>query len=316
MTVIPIALNTFRETLRQPIYFLLLLTALVMIGFFPTLTLFVFREQVKLVVDSALATMMLFGWGMAVLCANNTVSREIANGTVLMVLSKPVNRQAFLAAKILGILAALALFAGLAGLGTLVAVRVARDQFALDNTAIALYFGALALGCAAGGLNNYFTRRSFPMAATVGLLVLVPLATLVVAAIPPQAGVERLRWGLAPALALIGFSTLALGALATALSTRLDMVPNLVVCGCIFLLGLVSDYLFGRFAGSNPFAFLAYNLVPNWQLFWMADALAADRAIPWSYVGWGALYTTLCLLLFTILAAVLFREREVGCQNQ
>lgn len=315
LSFLHIARNTFRETLRQPIYFLLLISALCLIGFFPLLTMFVFREQVKLVVDSALAATLVFGWGMAVLCANHTISREIHNGTVLMVLAKPVDRHVFLAAKIAGVTLALSVFVLLAGLGTLVAVRVAKDQFFLDNTALGLYFGALLAGCLCGGGVNYFSRGSFSMTSVLALLVLLPLTTAVVALIPPEPGVERLRWTLMPALVLIWFAVLALGTLAAALSTRLDMVPNLVICGCIFLVGLVSDYLFGRAAGGSLLAFAAYNTIPNWQLFWMADALAADRVIPWVYVGWGALYTGFQLFLFLLLAAFLFRGREVGRQD-
>jgi len=51
-----IAKNTFRESVREPIYLLVLLSALCLIGIYPIFTLFVFREQVKLVVDSAMAT--------------------------------------------------------------------------------------------------------------------------------------------------------------------------------------------------------------------------------------------------------------------
>ena len=316
MTIfLQIARNSMRETLRQPVCLLVLLSALVLIGLMPLLTLFVFREQIKLVVDSALATTLAFGWALAVLSANSTISREIRNGTVLMVLAKPVNRHVFLAAKAAGVLAALTIFSVLSGTAMLIAVRVAKDQFFTDNTALGLYFGALLAGLAYGGLVNYLTRGSFCMAAVLALLVLIPAAAGVVAMIPPDEGVERLRVSLVPAIILVWFAVMAMGALAAALSTRLDMMPNLVVCGCIFLLGLVSDHLFGRAAAGNTVAWIVYSLIPNWQLFWTADALAAGRNVPWSYVAAGALYTLQLLLLFLLLAIVLFRGREVGRQD-
>jgi len=37
-----------------------------------------------------------------------------------------------------------------------------------------------------------------------------------------------------------------LAALALACSTRLDMIPTLAICSAFFLLGIMSDYLFGR----------------------------------------------------------------------
>lgn len=310
-----IAWNTCRETLRQPIYFLVSLSALVLIGVYPLFTLFVFREQVKLVVDSAMATMMLFGWILAVLSATHSISREIHNGTVLLVLSKPVNRNMFIAAKICGILAALSLFAGLASIASLTAVRVAKDQFNLDNTALAIYFSALGLSCLAGGVANFMRRVSFPMTAVLAMCVLLPLSLVPIYNLPIEEGTMRLHWPLVPALILVGYSILAMGTLATALSTRLDMVPNLIVCGVVFVVGLVSDHFLGRFAAGNWAIFVIYNVIPNWQLFWMADALAAKKSIPWSYVAWAGVYIVFFVALFFTMAALFFRNREVGQQD-
>ena len=114
-----IAKNTFRESLREPIFLLILLSALVLIGLYPILTLFVFFAQEKLVVDSSIATMMVFGWGLAIMLASNSLSREIDNGMALLLLSRPVQPPVFIIAKILGGMAALPGFRLLAGDGLL-----------------------------------------------------------------------------------------------------------------------------------------------------------------------------------------------------
>ena len=54
-----------------------------------------------------------------------------------------------------------------------------------------------------------------------------------------------------------------------------------------------------------------YGLIPNLQQFWLADALAGDGTIPWSYVAAAALYA-LCLLVFLLAAGMLvFGRMEV-----
>ena len=60
------------------------------------MTMFVFNGQAKMVVDSAMAATLVFGLVAAVVCAAHTVTREIRNGTVLLLLSKPVPRWASL----------------------------------------------------------------------------------------------------------------------------------------------------------------------------------------------------------------------------
>ncbi len=56
----------------------------------------------------------------------------------------------------------------------------------------------------------------------------------------------QVDWRLMPAAILILFALWILAALALACSTRLDMIPTLAICSAFFLLGIMSDYLFGR----------------------------------------------------------------------
>ena len=147
-----ISINTFKESVREPIYFLMLLAGLILIGSYPSAALFVFSEQLKLVVDSSMATGLIFGLIVAVLCASHTVAREMRNGTVLLLLSKPVYRWTFILGKITGIGAAVTLFTLLCNLATITSVFIATDQFRFDMTIFFSYYGALTALCAAAEL--------------------------------------------------------------------------------------------------------------------------------------------------------------------
>ena len=241
-----IAKNTFRESLREPIFLLILLSALVLIGLYPIFTIFVFFAQEKLVVDSSIATMMVFGWGLAIMISSYAISREIDNGMALLLLSKPVQRPVFIIAKILGILAALTVFCIITGTATLIALRVATDQFWIDNFMFYGFFVTVILALAVAGAYNYVTRSSFCSAAVIALMVAMILFALIGQFKPAQGRHIGLAFRVIPALILVVFSSWSMGTLATALSTRFRLVPNLLLCGAIFLLGLMSDYLIGR----------------------------------------------------------------------
>ena len=241
-----IAKNTFRESLREPIFLLVLLSALVLIGLYPILTLFVFFAQEKLVVDSSIATMMVFGWGLAIMIASNSLSREIDNGMALLLLYKPVQRPVFIIAKIVGVMAALTVFCLITGTATLLALRAATDQFWIDNFMFYGYFVVLLLALAAAGGYNYVTRSSFCSAAVISLMVALPLFAVVGHFKTSDGSHVGLAFRVIPALLLVLFSSWSMGTLATALSTRFRLVPNLLLCGALFLLGLMSDYLIGR----------------------------------------------------------------------
>jgi len=121
-------------------------------------------------------------------------------------------------------------------------------------------------------------------------------------------------WRLLPAGVLILFALWILAALAIACSTRLDIIPTLAICSAFFLLGLMSDYFFGRRAEAGSWwASTLYTLVPNWQLFWLADALETGKdTFHWDYVGKAFVYVIGYAGAALAVGTALFEERELS----
>ena len=307
-----VARNTFRECLREPIFFILLLSAISLIGFFPTLTGFVFREQIKLVTDSSMATTLLFGLIAAVLCASNTISREINNGTVLLLLSKPVSRWSFILSKMAGILVAMTVFVFICNASTIISLRVANDQFQLDYLAFFTFFGMLILCCIWGAFRNFFSQKSFSASAILSMLLVIPVFILVLQLIPLDGQLQPFPYDVMPALILLFFAVWAMSAITVTLSARLDMVANLCISSILFFAGLISDYFLSGSEGTFSFSALLYAVIPNWQFFWMADALANNTHIPWTYVAWAAIYIVLYMTICSVIALTLFNDKEVA----
>ena len=112
---------------------------------------------------------------------------------------------------------------------------------------------------------------------------------------------------------LILFALWILAALALACSTRLEMMSTLAICSGFFLLGLMSDYLFGvRAEKGSWWAWVPYALLPNWQQLWMADALEPGRGLPWRYVGAAFGYVVAYVGAALAFALFLFEERELS----
>ncbi|MDA1275034.1 MAG: hypothetical protein O2960_13450 [Verrucomicrobia bacterium] len=66
-------------------------------------------------------------------------------------------------------------------------------------------------------------------------------------------------------------------------------------------------------AGLGPvwWATVLYTVLPNWQLFWLADALENGKRIPWPYVGQAFGYALGYLGATLAVALVLFQDREL-----
>jgi ABC-type transport system involved in multi-copper enzyme maturation permease subunit len=98
-----IALNTFRETLRDKILYnlvffgLLLIVSSILLG---TLTM---GERAKIIQDLGLASINLFGVLIAIFVGIGLVSKEIEKRTIYSIIAKPIPRYQFLLGKYAGL---------------------------------------------------------------------------------------------------------------------------------------------------------------------------------------------------------------------
>jgi len=316
---IKIATNAFMELVRQPVFLLLMTCSMSFSVFLAVVPYFGFGEDQAMVKTTVLAVMLLSGLFGAVLNASASVANEIRSGTALAVLSKPVGRAQFLLAKYVGLAGALVVLSYGNLLSVLLASRMAYDAYgSADLQATWTFFGFLLLGYAAAGLSNYFLNRPFVADAVWSVLLCCTIAFVIIAffvhkeatSFTPESKVD---WRLAPAAVLILFALLVLAGLAIACSTRMDMIPTLAICSSVFLLGLMSDYLFGRAAEKGSiWASICYTVVPNWQLLWLADALENKKTIPWSYVAKAFGYVVCYLGASLSAALILFEDRELN----
>ncbi len=307
------------ELVRQPIFLLLMSSSALFIVFLAAVPYFGFGDDPKLVKDSTLAVMLLAGLFGAVLSAAASVAHEIRSGTALAVLSKPVGRAHFLLAKFAGVAAALTLVTYVNLVSALLASRMAYDAYSsTDVQALGIFFGAIVLAYAAAGFSNYFLHRQFVADAVLGVVLLTTVAFIVIINFTSHQQsmneLSKVDWRLAPAAVLILFALWILAGLAVACSTRLDMIPTLAICSSLFLLGLMSDYLFGIKAEAGSWwASALYTLLPNWQLFWMADTLETGKAgVPLSYLGQALAYAVGYLGATLAVALALFEDRELS----
>ncbi|MCE9614714.1 MAG: ABC transporter permease [Lentisphaerae bacterium] len=310
------------EALRQPIVLLLFCGCVVLTALTPLLLLHAFGEYGKLARESGLACHFIFGLLVAVQAASSALAREVRTGTAAAVLSKPVGRTTFFLAKFAGVACVVMAFSIGAVLATLLSERVAEKwtitpQLAgnlIDWRTGTWLLVAPVLALAAAGILNYLRRAPFGSAAF--LLVLAGLLVVfLVSAAYDRTGVRaefdfRVDWRILPAGVLITAALLPLSALAASLSTRLATAPTLLLCGLVFVLGLLWEFWFGP-APATPARAWLYSLVPNWQHFWVSDALTGGGTIPWPYVARAVAYAATYTGAVLALGALAFEHTDV-----
>jgi hypothetical protein len=253
-----IAKNTFIETLRQPVYTIIIIAALFLFFISPSLTMYTMSDDNKFLREVGLSTLFLASLFIAIFSASGAVGEEMEDETITTVLSKPVQRPIFIVAKFLGVSAAVALAHYICTIALLMAIRHGVLETASDThdwTVVGTAAVIAVLTLLLTAFFNYAYDWKFSSTAVVLAGIFGTLGIVFLCFIdrnwqfnPPGNGINTLDvYG----SILLLLAAIIIVALAVAFSARFNIVVTLSACVGIFLLGLISDYVFGRFAESG-----------------------------------------------------------------
>ncbi len=265
-TVYAIARNTFTESVRQPVYFIVVALA----GVFQVFSTWSAGFSMgmteagevsgddKLLLDLNLATVFVCGMLLAAFLATAVISREIEQKTILTVVSKPVSRPAVVFGKYLGVTAAILIAVVTMLIFVQLSIRHGVQQTTADklDQPVLVFAGlAVAISLGVGVWCNFFYGWVFSQTATLLLCPALIVAWIAVLGLSKEWHFQNLGATFKPQIAMasvaILLSQLVMAAVATAASARLGQVMTIVVCCGIFLAGLLSNHFLGRRAVIN-----------------------------------------------------------------
>ncbi|NOU08968.1 MAG: ABC transporter permease subunit [Nitrospira sp.] len=139
MRILSIAINTFRENLREKLLYNLLFFALLMIGSSILLSRITLGDYHRLILDLGLASINLFGVLIAIFVGIGLVSKEVDRKTIYTIVSKPIPRYEFLLGKYCGLVITLLANTVVMVVGLLIVLQV------MDVPITSLVFKSLAL---------------------------------------------------------------------------------------------------------------------------------------------------------------------------
>lgn len=113
--ILAVAGGTFRETVRDRLFYLVGAFGVVLVGATMVLSPLTVGAQAKIVADVGLAGMSLLGLLVVLLVGASLVRKEMEQRTITTVLTKPVGRGEYLLGKYLGLSLTLACMIGLMG---------------------------------------------------------------------------------------------------------------------------------------------------------------------------------------------------------
>jgi len=168
-----IALNTFREAIRDKILYALLFFALLMIGASVLVAELAVGEYEKILRDLGLAAINIFGVAIAVFVGIGLVYKEIERKTIYTIASKPIARWQFVSGKYLGLSGTLALEVAIMGIGFALMLKFTGSSGAIDAIpAIWLTWIELLVVTAVAIVFSCFSTPTLSALFTVGLVII------------------------------------------------------------------------------------------------------------------------------------------------
>lgn len=277
-----IAYNTFTELVRQKVFYILLIFALVAIGVSVLLAEFKPEEQFQMIKDVCLGAMAIFTSLLAILATANFLPKDSEDRTIYTLLSKPVPRFAYLLGKLAGIVILLFLFILLMSV-VFCAVLWLKEQSALSHARADLTGEDLALQI------KSVTDATFNFNLIPGILVIFVKAVLLAAM-------------------TLFISTFATSSLFTVMiSAAMYFIGHLQATALEYLLpGGMDTSIWTRLLAG-----IIAVLFPDLQAFNLADDVIAGAAIPMGVflktVGLGGIYVA----IYFALSAFVFSNREL-----
>ena len=319
--------TTFLQTIRQPIYGVLILVTFALLAMNLPLSGWTAssdggRSDQKMMESIGLSTLMVTGLLIAAFSAASALGREIEDKTALTVVAKPVTRATFVMGKFIGVTAAVILAYYLCSLVFLMTVRhrvmpTVRNPY--DWPVIVLGLSALGLAVLVALAGNLMYDWTFTSASIWALTVLLSVSMTVIAFVGK--GWRIVSFGhdipgqLLVAMVLMLMAVVVFAAIAVAASTRLGQVMTLLVCFGIFFLGSMYRTLFGPDTRDIFIARVLGAVLPNLTAFYMLDAMTLDKAVPATYfltaLGYCVLYSAAVLAL----GIAMFQTRPLETQG-
>jgi ABC-type transport system involved in multi-copper enzyme maturation permease subunit len=270
--VMAVAGVTMKETLYQPLFYIVLSLMLGIIFFQLFLPQNTFGDDVKPFKEYNLTVLTIAPIFLAIWTASHSIADEIEGKTALTLLSKPVSRVEFILGKYLGVMFPIVLLFCIAG---------------------AFFLGAIPFKVV------YDARES--------------------ANLPPDWKICFYEMRLVlPGMALKFMECMTLAAITVAISTRLSMLPNLLISFTIYALGhvlplLVASSIEGiaRVVVEFMARFFAA-VLPVLDNYTIDAAITSGIEVPWSYLGVTLVYTIMYCAFALLGSLLLFEDRDLS----
>jgi len=275
-----IGLNTFTESMRQKVFNILLIFALVAISSASFFTEFTFSEQLKFMKDFCLGAVSVFGTLIAIVGTAQLLPNELENRTIYTILAKPVRRLEFILGKYIGM-------------------------------ALLLFISVLMMSLMLGAVLKIKEARMVMVAQQGVDQASTPDAREAAEGDLAQIRADTADLDIIKGIILIFIKLSLLAAITLLISTiSTSMIFNVAVAFMVFFAGHLRSAATEAWAHHKIWlALLA--ILPDLGAFNVADDINLGNLIPWQHVGLVAADGLGRIVIILIATHLIFAKREI-----
>jgi len=306
LKVYAIAMNTFREAVRDRVLYGIVLASIGVLLFSLVLGQLALNEEQRVVYDIGMASISLFSVVLAVFLGSSLLYKEIERKTLYVILPKPIKRSEFLLGKFVGIVLTGGVFVAIAGsVLLLVGVSQAEGMSLWVGLAWVVLAASIGLGYALGLDRSRFVAiwSVVALASTAWLYALADLEVLVAIT---QLGLYVLEIMLLASIALV-FSSFSTPFLTGLMTSGVWLVGRTVDSMAMMRVEVIGE-------PTKALLDLVARVVPNFNLFVPGRSTLLEHSEAYggllSYVGATFGYSVLYASLMLLCSTAIFRRRD------
>lgn len=299
--------NAFKVSASDPFYLVINLAVLLLMVLAASMPSLGPDEHLRLVRDQTHSILFICAALAGVFGLIRVVTDDLRRGAGSILMSRPLSSYVLVAGKLLGVITCVGLLFITCSAGYIWVSEITYNSQQINDLSLTFYLVAIALALITGGARQYLFSSNFILSSSLFLSLLMILGVGLRIVLANKAQFD-----------FVGLQSLALLFLAVAAFCSTVLVFAVVADSAIvlglgiltFLFGLISSYLSLSFLGESVGQIATY-ILPNWQIYWVLEALGQGKVVPAAYFGQIFLQSSFYVGMYVVLSTMLFERIEI-----
>ena len=300
--------NAVGVVIGDPFFLILHITALLLLALLAAIPGFTYGEHIKLLRDQCQALIFMIGCLTIIFGFIRSLTDDLRRGTGSILMSRPLGALSLISGKWAGVIISTMVLQLSLLVSYLWISEISFDAEFLNTKSLIHYLLIIAISLALSALRHYLFGGSYALHANLILSGFISFFFIIRVI---SRGPSFFDWYGCQSGIILFFGLVAFSAILLPVVIIVDSAMVLSIGLAIFFFGLISEYFLTLIFSSGSLSTIFRSIIPNWQYYWVADRLGEGHSIPISYFMACGLQSTCIIVIYMILAMVLYKRTEI-----